>query len=61
MDIYMTCGVPVTKSASKYYKTIRAPVRNAPVNIKRTMMCAGKEHIWIYIYDLWCASNDECQ
>ena len=24
--IYMTCGAPVNKSTSKYYKTIRAPV-----------------------------------
>ena len=35
----MTCGVPVMMSASKYYKTIRVPVRNAPVNII-AVMCA---------------------
>ena len=35
----MTCCVPVNKSASKYYKIFRVPVRNAPLNIL-VVMCA---------------------
>ena len=27
-NILMTCGAPVNKGASKYYKIIRAPVRS---------------------------------
>ena len=38
-DILMTCCVPVNKSASKYYKIFRVPVRNALLNIL-VVMCA---------------------